>query len=189
MANVNDVANFFVDWANRSEEEHMTNLWLNKLLFFAQGQCLARYGKPLFNDAIEAWDYGPVIPAVYRKYKGYGRNPISVVDDEYTPAKFTTDERILLADVLREYGVYNASALVSKTHQPNTPWSDAYIEGANNEITPASMKDYFQKPENGLKCFEQVFSTNNLKAIGRRDADGYLVLPKDEDDGDDWDEL
>lgn len=189
MANVNDVASFFVDWANKSEEEHMTNLWLNKLLFFAQGQYLARYGTPLFSDTIEAWDYGPVVPAIYRKYRVCGRNPISAVDDGYAPNKFTRDEQILLADILREYGAYTASALVSMTHQPDTPWSNAYVEGQNNEITAAAMENFFKKPENKLKPFEQVFSVDNLEVIGTRDHEGYLVLPKDEDEGDDWDEL
>lgn len=189
MANVNDVASFFVDWANKSEEEHMTNLWLNKLLFFAQGQHLARYGTPLFEDTIEAWNYGPVVPAIYRKYKVCGRNPIPTVDDEYTPSNFSREEQILLADILREYGAYTASTLVSMTHQPNTPWSNAYVEGENNEITVVAMMDFFKRKENQLKTFEEVFSTENLEVIGTRDQDGYLVLPRDEDDGDDWDEL
>lgn len=188
MASVYDVANFFVDWANKSEEEHMTNLWLNKLLFFAQGQHLARYGTSLFDDIIEAWNFGPVVPSIYRKYKVCGRNPISGVDDSYTPNRFSRDEQLLLADVLREYGIYSASKLVTMTHQPNTPWSNAYVEGKNNEITTEAMKAFFQLPENRLLSFEDVFSLDEMEVIGTRDKDGYLVLPGDDEDGD-WDEL
>lgn len=189
MANIYDVADFFIDWANKSEEEHMTNLWLNKLLFFAQGQYLARYGKPLFQDTIEAWDYGPVVPAVYRKYKVCGRNPIPAVDEGYTPANFTIDEQRLLADVLTEYGGYSATALVSMTHRPDTPWYNAYHEGQNCEITKEAMRNFFASADNKLKPFSSIFSPMCLPVESTRDAEGYLVLPADEDDGDDWDEL
>jgi uncharacterized phage-associated protein len=189
MASVNDVASFFIDWANKSEEEHMTNLWLNKLLFFSQGHFLARYGKPLFTDPIEAWKYGPVVPSVYRKYSVCGRNPISAADDTYDPAKFTLEERTLLADVLREYGKYTASALVAMTHKEGTPWSDAYVTRENNEITQPSMKEFFEKPVNQIAAFSDLFSADQMEEVGVRDKSGFLVLPKDEDDGEEWDEL
>jgi uncharacterized phage-associated protein len=60
MADVFDVAAFFVQMANLSADDQMTNLKLNKLLYYAQGASLARTGNTLFNDSIEAWPYGPV---------------------------------------------------------------------------------------------------------------------------------
>ena len=69
MATVFDVADFFIDIANMSEDDQMTNLKLNKLLYYAQGVFLARTGKPLFDDDIEAWDLGPVVSCIYQKYK------------------------------------------------------------------------------------------------------------------------
>ena len=81
MANVFDVADFFIQIANQSEDDQMTNLKLNKLLYYAQGVYLARTGRPLFDENIEAWTFGPVIPNIYRKYKVCGRNPIASSDD------------------------------------------------------------------------------------------------------------
>ena len=81
MANVHDVAQFFIglanEQANNEQGDMMTNLRLQKLLYFAQGWHLARYGKPLFDDDIEAWQYGPVVPSVYNAYKQYGRGGIA----------------------------------------------------------------------------------------------------------------
>ena len=54
MANVYDVADFFIDVCNNSTDDQITNLKLNKLLYYAQGCHLARTGKPLFDDKIEA---------------------------------------------------------------------------------------------------------------------------------------
>lgn len=189
MATVFDVANFFVEWANKSEEEHMGNLRLNKLLFYSQGQHLARYGKPLFNDPIEAWVYGPVVPPIYQKYKVCGKNPITTVDEDYKASVFSRDEQLLLSDVLRTYGPFTAGTLVSMTHQPGTPWRNAYIDGRNTEITQASMMEFFKEPRNAMQPFRELFSVDNLDAIGARDADGFLVLPCDGDEDDDWDEL
>ena len=67
MANVFDVADFFVQLANQSEDDQITNLKLNKLLYYAQGAFLARTGHPLFHNTMEAWPLGPVIPDVYHK--------------------------------------------------------------------------------------------------------------------------
>lgn len=186
--NVNDVACFFIDWANKCEEEHMTNLWLNKLLFFAQGQYLARFGKPLFDEPVEAWEYGPVVSSIYKKYRVCGRNPISEVDDGYSIDKFSREQQLFLADILRVYGSYTAGALVSMTHRPKTPWHEAYIEGCNVEIEKSAMEAFFKRPENMMKSFEQVLATKQFDVIGWRDNDGYLVLPRDEDE-DEWDDL
>ena len=54
MASAKDVAAFFVNYGEKSGEL-MTNLRVNKLLFFAQGIHLARKGVPLFPEEIEAW--------------------------------------------------------------------------------------------------------------------------------------
>ena len=64
MATVFDIANFFVDLANKTDDDYITNLKLNKLLYFAQGVSLARTDKTLFEESIEAWKLGTVIPII-----------------------------------------------------------------------------------------------------------------------------
>jgi uncharacterized phage-associated protein len=44
---------------------------LHKLLYYCQGHHLAAFGEPLFIDAIEAWDRGPVVASLWREEK-YG---------------------------------------------------------------------------------------------------------------------
>ena len=81
MADVQDVARFFIGLARRQNDlDHgglMTNLRLQKPLYFAQGWHLARFGQPLFDASIGAWPYGPAVPEAYRAYKEYGREGIS----------------------------------------------------------------------------------------------------------------
>lgn len=143
MANVFDVAEFFVQLANESEDDQMTNLKLNKLLYYAQGAYLARTGRPLFHAQIEAWRYGPVIPEIYQKYRVCGKNPISsseVFDREY----FQEDELEVLLDVMREFGQYTGSKLVTLTHMPDTPWSEA-VNQNQKVLEIEKLKNYFQQ--------------------------------------------
>lgn len=141
MTNVFDVANFFIQIANQSEDDQMTNLKLNKLLYYAQGTFLSRTGKPLFNSEVEAWDFGPVIPEIYRKYKVCGKNPIPL-DDELEKNSFTEEELDTLLDVMREFGQYTGSALVTMTHKPDTPWSKAIAAG-KKVISEKDISEYF----------------------------------------------
>ncbi len=144
MTSVFDAANFFVDIVNRSEDDQITNLRLNKLLYFAQGCCLSRLGRKLFDDEIEAWDYGPVVPSVYRKYKVCGKSPIRTVDDDYDPRGFSEEECQILLDVMREYGKYMSSELVTITHRKGSPWSQAK-ERRSGVIDPESIREYFAR--------------------------------------------
>lgn len=58
MPTATDVADFFIDLANNTVDEIMTNPRINNLLYYAQAYSLVRFGKPLFPDEIQAWRYG-----------------------------------------------------------------------------------------------------------------------------------
>lgn len=59
MASVFDVANFFIE-VSPAFDDNMTQMKLYKMLYYAQGWSLVKLGRPLFDDEIQAWDYGPV---------------------------------------------------------------------------------------------------------------------------------
>ena len=69
MNNVDMVANFFISIGMMENEDYMTNLKLQKLVYFAQALSLVKNKKALFEDEFEAWDLGPVIPSLYQKHK------------------------------------------------------------------------------------------------------------------------
>ena len=150
MANVYDVANFFVEMTNATEDDTITNLKLNKLMYFAQGCFLARTGKRLFPEDIEAWTYGPVVPEVYHKYKVCGRNAIESVDDDFTVDSFTEEELETLIDVMREMAKYTSSTLVSITHREDSPWSHT---NESNVISDSLLVEYFRDPKNEIRKF------------------------------------
>lgn len=141
-----DVAKFFIQYYD-DNDVLITNLMLNKLLYFAQGHHLAEYGKPLFGETIEAWKYGPVVPSVYRKYKPCGKDPIHGDGRFDCRDLFSDDAMSLLLDVAEYYMDYSSSKLVALTHEQGGPW-DKTFAGHENErhlaIDEDDMRLYFQ---------------------------------------------
>lgn len=177
-----DVANFFIDLYNSVPEGQVTNLSLNKLLYFAQGHSLAENGKPLFDEPIEAWQYGPVVPSVYHTFKKHRRSRIPSTYGNYTSDIFSSEDLDLLLDVFQKYKIYSPNYLVSLTHEEGAPWKDVYSSHLNNEITQEALRDYFSKHK--LKRFS-VFPLAKEETEICRNSSGIRLLPADWRDEDD----
>ena len=137
------VARYFIELSAGSDENDLTNLKLQKLLYFAQTEYLKQENKPLFADDIEAWVYGPVVRAVYSEYKSCGSFPITPFDGSHACSSFRPlpkSIRNFLEGVWKRYGLYSASHLVSLTHQPGGPWRRYYDRGANSAIPLSALK-------------------------------------------------
>lgn len=76
MYTYNDIADYFIAVSN-STHDLITNLRLQKLVYYAQAWHLAIYQEPLFSEDFQAWVHGPVIPQLYTQYKEYKWNPIT----------------------------------------------------------------------------------------------------------------
>ena len=138
MMPAHDVAKYFVSLVDEEAGDSITNLKLQKLLYYAQGVSLALNDAVLFTDPIEAWTHGPVVPTVYRRYKQHGGEsiPVEHVNLELYPA----DVRELLEEVNDVFGQFSASKLRAMTHS-EPPWKQTPQGGV---ITHQSMKDYFK---------------------------------------------
>ena len=137
-----NVANFLIFLASQenkeAEREGISNLKLQKVLYFAQAYYLAKLGRPIFVEELEAWQYGPVVPEVYRKFKHYGSKPIIFEDDKSTIAE---EDREVLKMVWDEFGGYSASRLVDIVHA-HGPWKEASIS-VDKIISQKTIKDYY----------------------------------------------
>ncbi len=142
MPSASHIAKYFLAHScDRDEGDLISNLKLQKLLYYAQGFSLAIYGRPLFPDRLEAWTHGPVVPSVYREYSYCGSGAIPEPSD-FDLANYDEDTKSLLDEVYSVYGQYSAWKLANTTHQ-EPPWKDAYRRGASTEISLDSMRDYF----------------------------------------------
>ncbi len=196
MADVKAVANLFLHLAEEQSKQMagdmMTDLKLQKMLYFAQCWFLARHGEPLFNSRIEAWDHGPVVPAVYTAYKSHGSNPFHATPVDYN--QFTSDEFSTILDVFAYYGKYSASGLRELSHKSGSPWDTVYVPGVKHiEITVGSMKEYFEKQSPLETAADRILRFT--KESGREvitpvvSAKGNPILPADDyEDWGDWDD-
>lgn len=118
-----DIANYFLYKANK-DKELISNLKLQKLVYYAQGLHLAMYGKPIFREKIMAWNYGPVIPELYSKYKKYGASGIPS-DKSFKPNTIDDKMREFLDEIHEAFGQFSAGRLSELTHTEQC-WQDAH---------------------------------------------------------------
>jgi uncharacterized phage-associated protein len=137
------IARWFLAWARFDEEGALSNLKLQKLLYYAQGHYMAHHGgQPLFADEIQAWGHGPVVPGVYHAYKHYGSGSIPLIE-EFDFEQVDTDANEWLAAVWRTFGAMSAWRLREMTHA-EPPWRDTYRDGSRGLTIPKeTLHRYF----------------------------------------------
>jgi len=137
-----DVANYFLKSQDPDAGELISNIMLQKLVYYAQGIHLAMTDRPLFTEPIMAWDGGPVCVPLYEKYQQYNWGAIPIPYDIDAQSIFDEETHKILAIVHDYYGQFSAWKLRKLTFE-DTPWILAYRKG-KTEITIQEMKAYFK---------------------------------------------
>lgn len=144
------VADYLISLASSgAEEDFLSPMRLQKLLYYVQGWWLGFSERPMFEEDFEAWAHGPVIPSIYRRFKALGAGSI-------TPDRIITDPNLLAEEskdfingVWEEYKQFSAIKLREMTHS-ESPWKSARKGVANGKPSDATMskndmKDFFAK--------------------------------------------
>lgn len=115
-----------------TEDNHpISNLQLQKILYFLQKKYLVESGNRLFWDDIEAWQFGPVVPDVYYQYCGFGSMAITM---KYIVDIGEKDSQII-DSIVEEKRRKNPWDLVEETHAQGKAWSEIYRGGLGNRKT------------------------------------------------------
>jgi len=149
------VANYFL-----AKGGDITQMKLHKLIYYAHGWHLALTDKPLINESVEAWEYGPVVPAVYHEFKDLGSKNITrrarefefAGDGKFTiraPAIGSNDERTkkILDRIWEVYGGLTAIQLSQMTHEQDSPWTETRKRNPGMkgvDIPTDLIKQYFK---------------------------------------------
>lgn len=137
MVKAIEVAKYIVQEA-LYRKSPVSNLKLQKLLYFVQGVSLALNNVPAFEDKIVAWKYGPVVEDVYYAYSMYGANDIIIPFE--ADLELAEELKNVVKLVLDELLEVSAIELVKETHVDGSPWSKVSL----NDIIPSdSIKKYF----------------------------------------------
>lgn len=147
MYQANDIADWFLASVDRESGDNITQLKLQKLVYYAQAWALVLKGKELFNEDFEAWTHGPVVRSVFDQHKGNGWQALEC--PEKPICDFSKDESELLNLVMDTYGQYTAKHLENLTHEEE-PWliargSTPLEMRSSNVVTKESMKNFYQK--------------------------------------------
>jgi len=141
------VAQRFLDLA-AAEHKALTNMQLQKLVFFAHGVYLAGFNEPLIDEPIRAWDFGPVIPELYERLRHFGRNPVRTELAPELRSVLEHDERAdeAIVAVWDAYRNHTAFQLSQITHLPNTPWDKIWNQpnGRYEVIPNAIIQQYYR---------------------------------------------
>lgn len=130
-----DVANYLVERWGRVYPATIHKL--NRLVYLAQAEAVATTGEPLFEDRIEAWQCGPVVPAVIHAFGEWGDAEITEPTEH---ADVEPEAARLIDSVAEEYGPLPAFDLVTLVRRPGGAWTRAYAPGRDAEITPDAIK-------------------------------------------------
>lgn len=159
---VKDVAQFVVNYSNEKSIS-ITNLKLQKLLYYIQAAFLVKKGEPCFYQSIVNWRHGPVVVEIYEEFKQYGSREIERIDEttifiskdgfkfepveiKYDESKIEEDDRDIIKKIINVYKKSSPWDMVEKTHQ-ESPW----MHTSNyDEITRDSIKSYFLNNEDRI---------------------------------------
>lgn len=149
-----EIANFFLEQGKKDKQ--MTQMKLNKLVYFAQGWYLAINDAPLFDEEVQAWQHGPVIPSLYHEFKHFGAHQITPKthsiqwNDEdglyyKTIRTADTETKTILNKIWSLFGKYDGWELRNLTHKEDTPWSKADKSYFHSVIKKDDIKDFYTK--------------------------------------------
>lgn len=140
MANVFDVAEYILQ-----KKKQVPAMKLQKLCYYSQAWHATWEGQPLFEERIEAWANGPVIPDLYDRHRG--KFLINAGDINGNFENLTDIERDSIDRVITYYGDKDSQWLSDLTHSED-PWRNARIgipngKRSNKEIPLDLIVEYY----------------------------------------------
>ena len=145
-----DVANALIA-KSHSVSSPISHMKLQKLVYFAFGWYGAITKQNLFEDEIQAWKFGPVVPDLYHRFKLYYLNPIPLNHFFASGSRLNPELLPLINKIWEVYGHFSAEELVNKTHEVGTPWHQAWFSphnsygSSNIAIDKASIRQHFEQ--------------------------------------------
>ena len=153
-----DISRYIINYSN-AEGYGCSNFKLQKLLYFIQAYFLiSKEHEPCFNEKIEAWDIGPIVPEVYKEFRQYGSADIPLIktyvimkgDNIWDSERKVFDESIIscrkkamINVVVDMFKDYSATEMMDVTFA-QLPWRNAYSPYRNEEIATIAIYEYFK---------------------------------------------
>ena len=137
-----EVSQYIIDYC-REKKYYMSNLKLQKVLYYVQAEFLVTTNNPCFKDKIEAWMFGPVVESVYRNYRVYAGGNIAVGNSKQRHHIKRQDMK-LIQGIVDECDQYSNSSLMQIIFK-QSPYRNVYQKYFHNTISNKTLKDFFEE--------------------------------------------
>jgi uncharacterized phage-associated protein len=154
---VRAIANFVLDLA-QEEGRDVSNLVINKVVFFLHAHYLVQYGQSLVSAKVEALKFGPIFRELYREFKEYDNQPIrkramrlnpETGNREICASNLTECEIAFLASLAKKYVQLRPIALIALSHEKGGPWDQVWnhvtATNASMSITNELIKAWYER--------------------------------------------
>lgn len=143
MFSAHDIAIAVINWCSCYGVD-ITNLKLQKLLYFLQGEYVRETNSRLIKDDFYAWQLGPVVPSVYSEYAIYSSSTIPAIKDADNII-VTEDQAMIIDRILKKYARISTWNLVELSHKQD-PWKYNFQIFGDKAIIPfESIERYFKR--------------------------------------------
>jgi putative zinc finger/helix-turn-helix YgiT family protein len=153
----------------------MSNMALQKALYYVQGFSYAFQDKPMFSEDCEAWIYGPVYRSVYNQFRLYGYDSIPS-EGEPDVTGFSELERSIMDSVSQHFGCYTGNVLLRFTHN-ELPWMTSRnglgVEEKSEAVIPKeTIRAYFLSVKESFR----MLNPGDISAYARHQFEQYSGL-------------
>ena len=153
------VANELIRRAHEAGRD-ITPMQVLKLVYYCHVWMLGLYHRPLLEQPIEAWRYGPVVPEIYYSLRRYGgeavRRLIDLESAGVTESPYDHYESNIIDQVWEKYGHLSGIQLSAMTHAIDTPWHQVWTKHGQNAVVPDTIiEDYYSQQVERAKQNEQ----------------------------------
>ena len=129
----------------------LTNLHLQKLAYICHGVSLSKFERPLFIEDVRAWQYGPVVPSIYIKFKEFASSPVTIEPEQ---VELDLESLKIVDSVIEKFGDLSAWQLVKLTHREGSPWFQVWTKERFSIISDETIKSHYDQ------IYEQGFAAS-----------------------------
>ena len=141
MYKVIDVCEYILEYC-QTREIGISNLKLQKILYFIQAEFLVAKDTPCFKEEIVAWGFGPAVPAAYYEYRVFGSTLIPNYIHKEKKNILTVEDKEIINEIL-ERTINISDSYLCEITMSQDPWRNVYCNGLEVPISNASIKSYF----------------------------------------------
>lgn len=148
-----DIASYLLDLSKETGEP-LTNIKLQKLVYYSYVWFLVRFGGKLFEEPIVAWKYGPVVVSLYKEYSEFGADIIKKAPSGDSN-NITVEAKSIIDDVFTIYGKLGGLELANLTHSER-PWQETFEEGKEKQISDELIMEFYKAKEERVSSVASV---------------------------------